>query len=449
MKDNVFKRIQCKRCSEDIGKDPVFTEFHVQMMKKKKGNFNFIQDRHRCLNCLKYLAKDPSKVGVDEVAKLKNCSGCDIAKYCFVGDCQEKHNVIHKWFCKPKCDFSKEELAWRYNSLLMTWDKDDRVVPKHLSDQELDEMDLLQVIHHYVQGILSLNGALLEHFLQNSNENLIKNEFVDSRIKTFNYTLTNLVCAASMFREDWNSVWECVKSQFHNPCHNFTNVRMSQNLADCGMHENIITALKKDEMLLDTTNFIAAEEQEWIVYNYAFYLCMAAVVKINVIENMKSQLVQYNEHIRKTRPRKKFFHRPRILNCITLYILGKEVHAFEKDIVEQEKHLTDIFQVLDNIYIGNRAVGSLQIFELLNDSSKRLSLKDKVWWNDKKASKVTQYVVDTNFIWNYYFSINSAAKEYVIKYLGPVNKNELRIKLLPEWKERLGAGSLHNELSSE
>ena len=68
--------------------------------------------------------------------------------------------------------------------------------------------------------------------------------------------------------------------------------------------------------------------------------------------------------------------------------------------------------------------------------------------SQKKASKVTQYVVDTNFIWNYYFSINSAAKEYVIKYLGPVNKNELRIKLLPEWKERLGAGSLHDELSS-
>ena len=302
MKDNVFKRIQCKRCSEDIGKDPVFTEFHVQMMKKKKGNFNFIQDRHRCLNCLKYLAKDPSKVGVDEVAKLKNCSGCDIAKYCFVGDCQEKHYLIHKWFCKPRRDFSKEEFAWRYNSLLMTWNKDDRVVqkslsdkelekmdllqvihhyeegelawrynsllltwdkddlvvPKSLSDQELDELDLLQVIHHYVQGILSLNRALLEHFLKNSNENLIKNEFVDSRIKTFNYTLTNLVCAASMFREDWNSVWECVKCQFQNPCHNFTNVKMSQNLANCAMRDNIITALKKDEILLDTTNFIAA-----------------------------------------------------------------------------------------------------------------------------------------------------------------------------------------------
>ena len=417
------------------------------MKEKRRGDFNLIQDRPRCLNCLKYLARDSSNIGEDEVAKLKICSGCEIAKYCSIGDCQEKHFLIHKWLCKSKNDFSKEELAWKYNSLLLTWSKDGQVMPKILSEDEFCEMDLLQVSHYYVQGILSLNGALLDHFLKNSYNGIMLNEFVDPRTKRINYTLTNVVCAAFMFLGDWNFVWECVKFELYKSCCKFATVIKRKNIVECGIHDNIIVALKKDGILLDTTTFIAAEEEECIVYNYAYYMMMAAVVKINVIEDMKLQLRQYNEHIRKTRPRKKFFHRPRILNCITLYILGKEVNAFEKDIIEQEKHLNDILQVLDNIHIGNRAVGKFQLFEVFGDTTTDLSLKDNVWSNEKKACKVVPYAMDSNFIWNYYFSINPTAKEYVTNFLKPQINNESKDKLVSEFHERLRTGKTYMYMS--
>ena len=96
-RDDDYIRIPCKKCVSDIGKPPVLSEFYIQMKKKRRGDFNLIEDRPRCLNCLKYLARDSTNVAVDEVAKLKDCSGCEIAKYCSVGDCQEKHFLIHKW----------------------------------------------------------------------------------------------------------------------------------------------------------------------------------------------------------------------------------------------------------------------------------------------------------------------------------------------------------------
>ena len=49
--------------------------------------------------------------------------------------------------CKSKNDFSKEELAWKYNSLLLAWSKDGEVMPKSVSEKEFCEMDFLQVSH--------------------------------------------------------------------------------------------------------------------------------------------------------------------------------------------------------------------------------------------------------------------------------------------------------------
>ena len=178
MEDNDYITIPCKRCVEDIGKPPVFSEFYVQVMKQRRGDFNLIQDRPRCLNCLKYLARDSSNVGDDEVAQLKDCFGCKIAKYCSVGDCQEKHFLIHKWLCKPKNDFSMEELAWKYNSLNLTLDKYGKVVQKELNKQEYDELQLLHNSHHYVQGILSMNHGLLNHFLVHNIDGILFNYFI-------------------------------------------------------------------------------------------------------------------------------------------------------------------------------------------------------------------------------------------------------------------------------
>ena len=265
--------------------------------------------------------------------------------------------------------------------------------------------------------------------------------------------LTKEACITAIFLGDWEYVNFCTKTELMKNVQirqgltdffGFSGIPMPNRLANCGIHDNIIKALKKDK-LLDTTGF--TNERQLLAYMYADYLLMVAIGKINVIEDMKWQLLQHNLHIQKTRPRKKFFHHPRILRCLTLYILGKDVITFKKDIAEQEKHLKDILQALDDVHIGDRAIGSTFLYELLADASKKFSVDDKVWLDVNKARKVEQYVMQTNFIWNFYFSINPTAKEYVKKFYMKDNylstwKKHLKAKLSPEYYERLHSSCL-------
>ena len=203
-RDDDYIRIPCKKCVNDIGKPPVLSEFYIQMKKKRRGDFNLIQDRPRCLNCLKYLARDSSNVGGDEVAKLKDCSRCEIAKYCSVGDCQEKHFLMHKWFCKPKCELTRKCISWN-----LIFDKDGKVGPKiEISEQEEEKLYLLHNYHHFVQGLLSMNGALLNHFQRNNSTSAsLTDEF---EFRGGRLDVKRQISVAFMFLGEWDSLWECV-----------------------------------------------------------------------------------------------------------------------------------------------------------------------------------------------------------------------------------------------
>ena len=136
MKHEGFKRIPCKHCIEDIARAPAFTDLYLQAMKKMRKDLDLVPDRHRCAHCLKFLARDSTKVAEDEVTQLKLCPGCLVTLYCYVGDCQEKHAPVHKWFCKPFRNFRKEEFADEYNSLVLT-SLDGVVMVKTLCEKEI------------------------------------------------------------------------------------------------------------------------------------------------------------------------------------------------------------------------------------------------------------------------------------------------------------------------
>ena len=84
---------------------------------------------------------------------------------------------------------------------------------------------------------------------------------------------------------------------------------------------------------------------------------------------------------------------------------------------------------------------------MFGDTTTDLSLKDNVWSNEKKACKVVPYAMDSNFIWNYYFSINPTAKEYVTNFLKPQINNESKDKLVSEFHERLRTGKTYMYMS--
>ena len=121
--------------------------------------------------------------------------------------------------------------------------------------------------------------------------------------------------------------------------------------------------------------------------------------------------------------------------------------TFEKDIAKQEKHLKDILQAIDDVHIGERAIGSTFLYELLADASKKFSVDDKVWMDVNQARKVEQYVMQTNFIWNFYFSVNPTAKEYVKTFYKKDNylsfwQRNLKAELPPEYYDRLHSSCL-------
>ena len=434
MRDVDYKRIPCKRCIEDIAKAPVFTNLYLQAMKKKNQDLDLVPHRQRCLLCLKFKARDPTKVSEDEVAELKICSGCHIAEYCSEGDCQEKHAPVHKWFCKPFQNFKIDEIAWQYNSTVLEWSQDGQVEGKIMSKKEHENRNSLTMIHLFVQGILSLNGNMLAIFREQNYQGILQNPYIDYRAKE-GYYLTKEACITAIFLGDWEYVNLCTKTELMKnvqirrgltDCFGVSCLPMPKHLVKCGIHDNIIKALKKDE-LLDTS---FTDEEHYLGFSYVHYLLMAAIGKLHAIEDMKWLLLQHNLHLQKTRPRKKFFHHPRILNCITLYILGKDVKTFEKDIAKQEKHLNKIVQAIDDIRFGDSKIGSSMLYKLfLADVSKKFSVKDKVWLDVNKAREVEQFVVETSFIWNFYFSINPSAKEFVKK----IHKNNN----LTSWEKNL------------
>ena len=64
------------------------------------------------------------------------------------------------------------------------------------------------------------------------------------------------------------------------------------------------------------------------------FWCALIVIKINVIEDMKFRLTQYEAFHRKMK--RKFWPHPRIINLYTLYILGTDKESFLEDLHLQE-----------------------------------------------------------------------------------------------------------------
>ena len=61
--------------------------------------FGFTRKSPRCAQCLKFKAEDPSKIGADEFAKLLRCSNCKKVNYCSKV-CAEKNFPFHQLYCQ-------------------------------------------------------------------------------------------------------------------------------------------------------------------------------------------------------------------------------------------------------------------------------------------------------------------------------------------------------------
>ena len=107
---------------------------------------------------------------------------------------------------------------------------------------------------------------------------------------------------------------------------------------DCKSLEKDI--LKEDfSVTLEKTKLISNENLCITSLKLAnqMFLCALIVIKINVIEDMKFRLTQYEKFHRKMK--KKFWPHPRIIKLYTIYILGTDKESFMEDLEFQENQV--------------------------------------------------------------------------------------------------------------
>ena len=77
--------------------------------------FGFTRKSPRCAQCLKFQADDPSKIGEDEFEKLLRCSNCKRVYYCSK-ICAEKNFSFHKLYCEDRNIYGNFGLKYAENS---------------------------------------------------------------------------------------------------------------------------------------------------------------------------------------------------------------------------------------------------------------------------------------------------------------------------------------------
>ena len=99
--------------------------------------------------------------------------------------------------------------------------------------------------------------------------------------------------------------------------------------------------LKEDFLEWKNSEFISnknsSHDSVFSIVTKKLFFSVLIAIKINVIEDMKFRLTQYEAFHRKMK--KKFWPHPRIINIYTLYILGKHKESFLKDLEFQEKQV--------------------------------------------------------------------------------------------------------------
>ena len=116
----------------------------------------------------------------------------------------------------------------------------------------------------------------------------------------------------------------------------FGEARDSKSLEKDILKEDFIVNLANIKLYSNDKKFCPNFSK---IANQVFW-CALIVIKINVIEDMKFRLTQYEAFHRKMK--RKFWPHPRIINLYTLYILGTDKESFLEDLHLQEHQVNSM-----------------------------------------------------------------------------------------------------------
>ena len=294
-------------------KKPKQSALFVNVLNRRQGKMDLIRKGvRRCANCLKYEN--------DEVPELKTCGKCQLVKYCSK-ECQVENFKFHKYHC--------EYLDPEYNaSLIPTFHRMQKVDPDQakLLNRKMNHFPL------FATAVQNEDHYLLEMYVQTCLK------FNDGLSTLY---LSDQIGGILLFLGRYQEAYDFLKSQIFNRVNNTQIQLRNQN-----MKEDFLLAIGKKRVFKswrdDKTDKTFRYFQEFL---QSWFLLIT--IKIQVIEEMKFLLAEYNAYCKKCRI--KFCCKPRILKCLTYYILGQDEETFEKELEEQQRQLNELLKIVGNV----------------------------------------------------------------------------------------------------
>ena len=283
---------------------PVF----LNLLQRQNRQKSVMRKAHRCCHCRKYLAEDPNRIGEDEVANLRKCCRCMIATYCS-DDCEQKNwTEIHKFHCDV---LMKDPRPYIVNGIL-----------KSDSFSEKDAMLFYLTFLEYASSAQDFNNVC-------EIVNFYAKDFIQSDSGTELNEVHILVMVLHLLLGEDENAYNFVKQLAYGEASD------SKSLGkDILRGENFVK--------LENTKLISNENPEFCpalsMMVKRLFWCVLIAIKINVIEDMKFRLTQYETFHRKMK--KRFWPHPRIINLYTFYILGTDKESLLQDLEFEEYQVT-------------------------------------------------------------------------------------------------------------
>ena len=283
--------------------------------------FGFTRRSPRCAQCLKFKAEDPSKIGADEFEKLLRCSNCKKVNYCSKV-CAEKNFPFHQLYCQDG-NFGLKYAETSPPSMMYApavMGEDVKLCEEFLHFAA-NETNYLKPAMEIAGGNFAERDRIIN---EETNVNLQPSANADINVmllflgrdqeayEFLKYSVANFdkVANYELFKN-------MPKKYGTNP-----NSRMEKFFAMDFFKRLLITTQKSTQNTCYCSDCPTKSNQTSLFL--APYWLTLAIIKINVIEEMKHNFNEIEVYFRKGDLRKKFKNSPKILEGLAILHLGND-----------------------------------------------------------------------------------------------------------------------------
>ena len=331
-------------------------------MPKNPINFGLTRKSPRCAQCLKFQANDPSKVREDEVkGKLQRCSTCKIVKYCS-RNCQKNNYQFHKNHCQSLKLIGTTELPPIHHAMglecLQNWAHMQFYKATSLYATAIMGQDygLCEDFLEFAIKIQKLWNGFDKRLLENDSNNDIKNgqNFIE---KFVDMLCVSVLLTLGRDQEVYDFMklqhcWFCPKHFRKNTTSYETFKNLPKNREESGRSKENFSNEKFFQWFLEKQNRL--KNRRWILVTLEAEAWLTlAIIKINIIGEMKEKWSKMNNFFQKYKYRKKFRRSKKILEGLSIMKIGTDENSFKEELQIQEEQLKKLLTLMMKSFNGH------------------------------------------------------------------------------------------------